>query len=111
MFMVRLGFKTKGILAIFLLILKFLKNSAEVIVIVYVSNLMKTGEVGVFTLEADVVPVYDDLPEPGVDLQRLGQQPRPAVPHPVTADVQHLLTHPSLERGQRSFAKIFTKSI
>ena len=72
---------------------------------------MKNKEVGVFTLEADVVPVYDDLPEPGVDLQRLGQQPRPAVPHPVTADVQHLLTHPSLERGQRSFAKIFTKAV
>ena len=69
---------------------------------------MKNGEGGLFTLEADVVPVYDDLPEPGVDLQRLGQQPRPAVPHPVTADVQHLLTHPSLERGQRSFAKFFT---
>ena len=61
-----------------------------------------------FTLEADVVPVDDDLPEPGVDLQRLGQQPRPAVPHPVTADVQHLHTHTSLERGQWDFAKIFT---
>ena len=111
MFMVRLGFKTKDILATFLLIIRFFKNSAEVIVKVYVLNLMKNEEGGLFTLEADVVPVYDDLPEPGVDLQRLGQQPRPAVPHPVTADVQHLLTHPSLEGGQRSFAKIFTKSI
>ena len=110
MFMVRLGFKTKEILAIFLLIMIFFKNSAMPFV-VYVSNLMKTEEVGVFTLEADVVPVDDDLPEPGVDLQRLGQQPRPAVPHPVTADVQHLLTHTSLERGQRSFAKIFTKAV
>ena len=51
---------------------------------------MKKEEGGLFTLEADVVPVYDDLPEPGVDLQRLGQQPGAAVPHPVPAYVEHL---------------------
>ena len=43
-----------------------------------------------FTLETDVVPVQDYLPEPGVDLQRLGQQPGAAVPHPVPAYVEHL---------------------
>ena len=69
---------------------------------------MKTEEVGVFTLEADVVPVYDDLPEPGVDLQRLGQQPRPAVPHPVTADVQHLHT-PITREGATEFRESFYK--
>ena len=78
--------------------------------VVYVSNLMKTEEVGLFTLEADVVPVYDDLPEPGVDLQRLGQQPRPAVPHPVTADVQHLLTT-IIREGATEFRENFTKAV
>ncbi len=47
------------------------------------------------SLEADAVPVQVNGAEPGVDLQRLGQQPRPHVPHVVPTYIQHLFTQRS----------------
>ena len=41
-------------------------------------------------LQADIVPIQVDGPEPGVDLQSLGQQSGTHVPHAVPTDVQHL---------------------